>query len=81
MLKKWGLLLVALVGVTRVARASDDQADPLKTPVVPSTIRLHQFTLAECLSLADRNFPNLWAARARLANVHAQLDEMKAAHP
>lgn len=77
MLRKWGLLLVALVGVARVARASDDQSDPLQAPVAPSTIRLHQYTLAECLSLADRNFPNLWAARARLANVHAQLDEAK----
>lgn len=77
---KWGLLLVALVGVARSssARASDnDPGDPLKAPVAPSTIRLHQFTLPECLSLADRNFPNLWAARARLANVHAQLDEAK----
>jgi len=71
------LLLVALVGVARVARAADDQSDPLQAPVAPSTIRLHQFTLPECLSLADRNFPNLWAARARLANVHAQLDEAR----
>jgi outer membrane protein TolC len=71
------LFLVALLGVARIARASDDQADPLKAPVAPSTMRLHQFTLPECLSLADRNFPNLWAARARLANVHAQLDEAR----
>ncbi len=77
MLRTWGLLLVALIGVARVARAADDQADPMKAPVAPSTIRLHQFTLPECLSLADRNFPNLWAARARLANVHAQLDEAR----
>jgi outer membrane protein TolC len=76
MLKRW-VFLVALVGVARIARASDDQADPLKAPVAPSTMRLHQFTLPECLSLADRNFPNLWAARARLANVHAQLDEAR----
>jgi outer membrane protein, multidrug efflux system len=77
MLRNWGLLVVALIGVARVAQASDDQADPLQTPVAPSTIRLHQFTLPECLSLADRNFPSLWAARAKLANVHAQLDEAK----
>ncbi len=75
---KWGLLLVALVGVARVARASDgDAGDPLQAPVAPSTIRPHQYTLQECVSLADRNFPNLWAARARLAYVHAQLDEAK----
>lgn len=41
------------------------------------TIRVHEFTLEECLALADRNFPNLWAARARLAFAHAQLDEAK----
>jgi multidrug efflux system outer membrane protein len=41
----------------------------------PATIRPHQYTLVECLALSDRNFPNLWAARARLANAHAQLEE------
>ena len=35
----------------------------------------HEFTLAECLALADRSFANLSAARARLAMAHAQLDE------
>jgi multidrug efflux system outer membrane protein len=35
----------------------------------------HGYTLSECLALADRNFANLWAARARLALTHAQLDE------
>jgi outer membrane protein TolC len=44
-------------------------------PVV--TIRPHGYTLAECLALAERNFPNLWAARARLAQAHAQLDEAR----
>jgi outer membrane protein, multidrug efflux system len=43
----------------------------------PATIRSHQFTLEECLALADRNFPNLWAARARLAYTHAQLEEAR----
>ena len=41
------------------------------------TIRPHEYSLGECLALADRNFPNLWAARARLAYAHAQLDEAK----
>jgi outer membrane protein TolC len=40
-------------------------------------MRPHAYTLAECLALADRNFPNLWAARARLAFVHGQLEEAK----
>jgi outer membrane protein TolC len=76
MLWKWrALTVLALVAVARAASASD--ADPLSAPVAPPTIRLHQFSLEECLALSDRNFPNLWAARARLAYVHAQLDEAK----
>jgi outer membrane protein TolC len=43
----------------------------------PVTITGHRYTLAECLALADRNFPNLWAARARLAYAHAQLEEAR----
>ena len=35
------------------------------------------YSLDECLLLADRNHPNLWAARARLAFTHAQLDEAR----
>jgi outer membrane protein TolC len=42
-----------------------------------ATIKPHEYSLAECLALADRNHPNLWAAHARLAAVHAQLDEAK----
>ncbi|MGH7269721.1 MAG: TolC family protein, partial [Polyangiaceae bacterium] len=45
--------------------------------IAPVTIGVHPYTLLECLALADRNFPNLWAARARLAYTHAQLDEAK----
>jgi outer membrane protein, multidrug efflux system len=44
-------------------------------PPPPSLPTGHAYSLAECLALADRNHPNLWAARARLAYVHAQLDE------
>jgi multidrug efflux system outer membrane protein len=46
-------------------------------PTAPATIAPHRYTLAECLALADRNFPNLWAARARLAFTHAQLEEAR----
>jgi outer membrane protein TolC len=42
-----------------------------------ATIAPHRYTLTECLALADRNFPNLWAARARLAYTHAQLEEAR----
>jgi outer membrane protein TolC len=43
----------------------------------PITIKPRSYTLDECLALTDRNHPNLWAARARLASTHAQLDEAK----
>jgi multidrug efflux system outer membrane protein len=46
-------------------------------PPPVATIRAHAFSLADCLALADRNFPNLWAARARLSLAHAQLDEAR----
>jgi multidrug efflux system outer membrane protein len=44
-------------------------------PTVIATIKPHAYTLAECLALADRNHPNLWAARARVELAHAQLSE------
>jgi outer membrane protein, multidrug efflux system len=44
-------------------------------PPPPSPAKGHLYTLAECLALTDRNHPNLWAAKARLAYVHAQLEE------
>jgi multidrug efflux system outer membrane protein len=63
------------------AKADDDLSDGpgfgAPSQNAPATISAHQFTLNECLALADRNFPNLWAARARLAYTHAQLEEAK----
>jgi outer membrane protein TolC len=35
------------------------------------------FELQQCLELVERNHPNLWANRAKLAQVHAQLDEVR----
>jgi outer membrane protein TolC len=49
--------------------------DVAKMPI--ATIKPHAYTLQECLSLAERNHPLLWAARARLAQVRAQLDEAR----
>ncbi len=43
----------------------------------PIVLKSKTYTLEECLALADRNHPNIWAARARLAMVHGQLDEAK----
>jgi outer membrane protein, multidrug efflux system len=42
-----------------------------------ATIRMHAYSLQECLLLAERNAPQLWAARARLASAHGQLEEAR----
>jgi outer membrane protein, multidrug efflux system len=70
----------AVLGLVLGSRAWADEppsaGDEEETPAAPrATIQMHRYTLAECLALADRNHPNLWAARARLAYVHAQVDE------
>jgi len=75
-MRRW----LPLMAATAVAAAqspawANEAMDGLALQSAPVTIRAHAYTLAECLALADRNFPNLWAARARLAYVHAQLDE------
>jgi outer membrane protein TolC len=59
--------------------SGDDLEDGFGNPRenAPATIVVHAYTLTECLALADRNFPNLWAARARLAFTHAQLEEAR----
>ncbi|MDP9000408.1 MAG: TolC family protein [Myxococcota bacterium] len=84
MLRKWRLPLVAVGAVAlraSLAHGADqraaDQGPAGDATSAPATIRPHEYTLAECLSLADRNFPNLWAARARLAFTHAQLEEAR----
>lgn len=51
--------------------------EPVLAAMPIATIKPHPYTLAECLSLSERNHPNLWAARARLAVAHAQLDEAR----
>ena len=43
----------------------------------PATIQVHSYTLEECLLLTERNAPQLWASKAKLANAHGQLDEAK----
>lgn len=52
-----------------------DASAPPPAPIV--TIKAHAYTLAECLLLAERNAPQLWAARARLNFVHGQIEEAK----
>jgi multidrug efflux system outer membrane protein len=60
---------------TGFGSADDSEFGAAPPPV--ATIKMHGYTLAECLALADRNHPAIWAARARLAYVHGQLDEAK----
>jgi outer membrane protein, multidrug efflux system len=63
---------------TKPEAAAPAKTDELSLPAMPiATIKPHAYTLAECLSLMERNYPLIWAARARLAAVHAQLDEAK----
>lgn len=54
------------------AAAAQNEPPP---PVV--TIKAHAYSIQECLLLAERNAPQLWAARARLAFVRAQIDEAR----
>jgi outer membrane protein TolC len=60
-------------------KPSTDAASSFGTYKAPEvkTIRGRAYTLPECLALADRNHPNLWASRARLAWWHAKLEESK----
>src|SRR5689334_11502380 len=84
-----GFALAALVAAPR-ARAGpfdlDDDKEEDKSekkegdsPAPPpmATIKPHAYTLQECLLLAERNHPLLWASRARLAAVHGELDEAR----
>lgn len=63
--------------------ADDAPSAPAVTPEPPAppapiaTIKAHAYTLEECLLLAERNAPQLWAARARLAAVRGQLEEAR----
>jgi outer membrane protein TolC len=74
----WLPCVVVVVAAASIGEARGDEGGFGPTPVdAPATISPHRYTLTECLALADRNFPNLWAARARLALAHGQLEEAK----
>src|SRR5258708_37151086 len=60
------LLLAALTRFVAAADASKVTL-PLNVP--------HGSSLARCLELAEKNHPNIWAARARLHFMRSQLDE------
>ncbi len=67
-------LFVALGLAAFTSRARADADDDAQLEVKPPH---RTYSLAECLSLADRNHPNVWAARARLGVARGQLDEAK----
>ena len=85
MIRTWSLPLFACAASAAVVVVAPARgAEPASVssagddPVLARpTIRAHQYTLEESLALADRNFPNLWAARARLSFTHAQLEEAR----
>lgn len=55
-----------------------DAEPAFSMPAPPiATLGVHAYTLTECLLLAERNAPQLWSQRAKLAGAHAQLDEAK----
>jgi outer membrane protein TolC len=70
MLRRWSLSWLAIAGLLSCARSA--RADDAR-----ATIAVRAYTLDECVSLAEQNFPQLWAARARLEYAHAQLDEAR----
>ncbi len=76
-----GLLSPALVHAGDFDLDDDDSsapantAPPVNAPLPPAKHRT--YSLAECLALADRNHPNIWAARARLGYARGQLDEAR----
>ncbi len=86
-----GALLAATVSSTAFAGDWDLEDDPkaaardeaakfdafVAVQAAPATVKSTTYDLAACLALADRNHPNIWAARARLSFVHGQLEEAK----
>jgi outer membrane protein TolC len=65
-------LFSALLIAGSLARfvAAADAPKPVAPVAIPSGV-----TLARCLELAEKNHPNIWAARARLHFMRSQLDE------
>jgi outer membrane protein TolC len=72
-------LVMASVSAARAGDLDleDDDAPPASTTPPPAPPKARTYTLAECLAFADRNHPNIWAARARVGFARAQYDEAK----
>lgn len=69
---------LALLAAGPVARADEPAASPA-APAAQAPAAKKGHTLAEALALADKNHPNIKAARAKLTFTRAQLDEAHSA--
>jgi outer membrane protein TolC len=70
--KRFLVLAILTLSSVSAAQEDDDTTKPLEVKAHART-----YSLAECLALADRNHPNIWAARARLGVARGQLDEAR----
>lgn len=73
----WAALLGLLVLLAPAVARADDPPPP--GPGDAASPPSRGLTLRQCLDLADRNHPNILAARARLEVMRAQLDEARTA--
>ncbi|HEY2368875.1 MAG TPA: TolC family protein, partial [Polyangiaceae bacterium] len=71
-MKRFLVLAILTLSSVSAAQEDDDTTKPLEVKAHART-----YSLAECLALADRNHPNIWAARARLGVARGQLDEAR----
>lgn len=74
------LVAAAAISVPMLARAGDldlEDDGPATPPPAAPAAKARTYTLSECLALADRNHPNIWAARARVGFARGQYDEAK----
>ncbi len=69
-------MMFALLNVAERARAEETAV--AESPVALTVASKNPtYSLTQCLMLVERNHPNLAMSRARLASVHAQLDEAR----
>ena len=69
------VLATALVLASPFAVSAEEEADETDASHEEADAQLPGYTLEQCLKLADANHPHIWAARARLAKMRAQLAE------
>jgi outer membrane protein TolC len=76
-----GTILIAVGAWEWLAQGQDRPLGGAQPAAQPSTVAPspRTFGLVQCLSLAEQNHPNIWAAQARLRGMHAQLDEARSA--